>query len=88
MSMDEVKAQIKNPSTPMLELAVANILKHAVEKGDQLRAEWLLQRLLGKVKEHPDTMRMEHRFVVRDQEGTEQAEVVMAPRLHGDTEDS
>lgn len=40
--------------SPVLELLVARILLEAIKKGDQVRLEFLFQRLIGKVKEEFD----------------------------------
>jgi hypothetical protein len=42
---------VKTPGTPMIELVVASILAQAAQKGDQQRLEFVLQRMIGKVKD-------------------------------------
>jgi hypothetical protein len=48
---DELQAIVKNPETPMLEVMVASIMAQAATKGDQMRLEFVLARLIGKVKD-------------------------------------
>ena len=50
-SRAELKKIIETPGTPMIEVVVASILAQAALKGDQTRLEFVLSRLLGKVKE-------------------------------------
>lgn len=45
---------IKTPGTPMIELIAASILAQAAQKGDQARLEFVLQRMIGKVKDQID----------------------------------
>ncbi len=49
---EELQTIVKDPKTPMLEVMVASIMAQAATKGDQLRLEFVLARLIGKVKEH------------------------------------
>ncbi len=51
MDKDEVKASIQAPGTPMMELMVASIVAQAAQKGDHTRLEFVLQRMIGKVKD-------------------------------------
>lgn len=47
----ELRALIENPETPMFEMMLASIVAQAAQKGDQTRLEFILQRILGKVKD-------------------------------------
>jgi hypothetical protein len=47
----DFEAEIKRPGVPMLELMLASIVKAAAQKGDQLRLDFILNRVIGKVKE-------------------------------------
>lgn len=40
-----------NPETPAIERVLISILLEAIEKGDHSKAEWIAQRLIGKVKD-------------------------------------
>lgn len=51
MDRESVKAAINNPATPMMELMVASIVAQAAQKGDQQRLDFVLNRLVGKVKD-------------------------------------
>lgn len=54
MSPSELVQIKQNPKSTMLELMIHSILVNAVNKGDQQRLDFLLQRLIGKVKEKID----------------------------------
>lgn len=53
MSKDELKQAQSNPNANMLELLIGSVVTHAVNKGDQSRLGFLLERLssIGKVRE-------------------------------------
>jgi hypothetical protein len=52
MSKQELTAHLQNPNTPTLELMVGMVVKEAIVRGDQTRLNFLLDRIVGKVKEH------------------------------------
>jgi len=49
--VDQLIEFIQDKSNQVLETLVARVLLEAIRKGDHSRAEWVLQRLIGKVKE-------------------------------------
>ena len=49
LSKEELKDELELPSTTVLEHIVGSICLKAMEQGDPTRAEWLYQRLFGKV---------------------------------------
>lgn len=49
MNRDDILAAMKAKSTPMLELAIANIFAQSAERGDYARLAFLLDRAIGKV---------------------------------------
>lgn len=51
MDRGAVKAAISSESTPMMELMVASIVAQAAQKGDHQRLDFVLNRLVGKVKD-------------------------------------
>lgn len=51
LNRGELQVVIKAADTPMVELIVASILAQAAQKGDQQRKEWVVQRMIGKVKD-------------------------------------
>lgn len=51
LNMAELKAAYANPSTPARDLAVIKILEQSINKGDQQRLNFLLERTIGKVKD-------------------------------------
>lgn len=54
MDREAVKAAISSPGTPMMELMVASIVAQAAQKGDHLRLDFVLNRMIGKVKDEKD----------------------------------
>ena len=46
-----LKDALNDPDTPAIELAVVKILHESIKTGDQRRLEFILDRLIGKVKE-------------------------------------
>jgi hypothetical protein len=68
MSRDEVKAAIGAPSTPMMELMVASIVAQAAQKGDHQRLDFVLNRLVGKVKDQIEVKQVTP-FVIRHTTG-------------------
>lgn len=51
MNRDQINEAQKNPDAPMIELLVLSIISHGINKGDPMRLNFLLDRLIGKVKE-------------------------------------
>ena len=51
MTKGELVAAIKNDATPMMEVTVASIVLKAASGGDHLRLDFILNRLIGKVKD-------------------------------------
>lgn len=67
---EEFHKALASKSTKMIDLMVARIIELAVEKGDHQRLEFLLARMIGKVKEQIDvTGRVP--FVIRRRDGEE-----------------
>lgn len=54
MSKDKLTAHLKGLNTPTIELMIGSIIVQAVQKGDYLRAEFLLSRTIGKVPDKID----------------------------------
>lgn len=50
-SKEELMAVLKDPATIALELMVVSVLVKAINNGDQVRLQFLLDRLIGKVPE-------------------------------------
>lgn len=51
LKRDELQAFISNPDTPAGQLHVASVLAKGIKEGDPVRLDYLLNRLIGKVKE-------------------------------------
>jgi hypothetical protein len=69
LSKGEIEEKILNSSTPMLELLVASILKKGIDFGDHMRLSFLLDRLVGKVKEVVEHEGEGFRVIVEDYTG-------------------
>lgn len=58
MSSDEAKAALQRPDCPMIEKIVGTIIIKGIQGGDHARLGFLLDRILGKVK---DTVEIENK---------------------------
>lgn len=47
----ELKALLADPKTPLLELMIGKVVVKAISDGDYKRLDFLLDRMIGKVKE-------------------------------------
>ena len=54
MTKAEAKAIVLNPDTPLIEVLIASIVNKAVHQGDERRLTFILDRLIGKVKDTVD----------------------------------
>lgn len=54
MSRDELQSKIRRSSTPMLEVIIGQIVWKAAVEGDPKRLDFILDRVIGKVKEQID----------------------------------
>ena len=50
MTAERLRDRISDPTTPSLELAVATVLAAAIQKGDHVRLNAILDRLIGRPK--------------------------------------
>ncbi len=51
LDREALQAKIKDPKTPMIEMIAASIMAQAAQKGDHQRLDFILQRMIGKVKD-------------------------------------
>jgi hypothetical protein len=51
MDRDTMKARLADPDTPMMEIMIGSIVAKAAQNGDQQRLEFILTRIIGKVKD-------------------------------------
>lgn len=49
MSADEAEVRMKDKSLPLVELMIASVIHQAIARGDQLRLNFVLDRLIGRV---------------------------------------
>lgn len=54
MTKDQLQAHVKNPRVPMIELTVASIIHKAAVQGDERRLDFILNRMIGRVRERFD----------------------------------
>ncbi len=80
MTKDELKAAAKAPTTTVMELMIASIVASAIEKGDQMRLEFILARIIGKVRDQLE-LTGQVPFVIKKRDGTE---MVMGVKPEGE----
>lgn len=80
MTREEMQATLKDPATPMIEIMIGSIMAQGAQKGDQLRLEFVLNRIIGKVQDRIEVKTPEP-FVVHMSDG---GQVVMGARLKSD----
>jgi hypothetical protein len=69
LSASELKAVMASPETPMFEIMIASIIAQAAQKGDQMRLEFVLQRMIGKVKDQVE-LSTPKPFMISRRDGT------------------
>lgn len=52
MTPMQLKEILNAPNTPVFEVMIAQIVTKAAQQGDHMRLNFLLDRMVGKVKEH------------------------------------
>ena len=77
-SQEEMDAHVSQPDTPMIEHMVASIISLASTKGDQLRLDFILNRLIGKVKDQVE-LTLPKPFIVEKRDGTKLAMGIQEP---------
>ncbi len=70
LDKEALQARIKDPKTPMIEMIAASIMAQAAVKGDHLRLDFILQRMIGKVKDQIE-LSTPVPFVLRKRDGEE-----------------
>lgn len=71
LSDDEIKLRLADNSTPQLEKMIASIVTKAVDQGDQQRLTFLLDRLVGKVKDEVDVNLIPRPVIIERHDGSE-----------------
>jgi hypothetical protein len=55
LTPDQLKKKRQDPETTMLEHLILSVMSHGTSKGDPVRLDFFLNRLVGKVKEQVET---------------------------------
>jgi len=71
MTKDEISQSINDPTTPALEIMIGSIIAKAVSHGDPVRLNFLLDRLIGKVKDELDVTVIPRPVIIERHDGTE-----------------
>ena len=82
---ETLQKAIKNPSTPVMELMVASIMAQAIRLGDQQRLEFILSRLIGKVKDQIEVTAVKP-YVINNLDGTQTVLGASPPMLEAANE--
>ncbi len=70
MTPGEIGASLSNANTPYIDRIVAQILMQAAEKGDHQRLDFILTRLVGKVKEQVEVTGTTSHFIISRPDGS------------------
>ena len=54
MSVEELGEVVKNSKLPVLDMLIARVLATGIQKADQSRFNFILERMIGKVKDEVD----------------------------------
>lgn len=71
LSSEEISERMTDRTTPALEKMVGSIIQKAVDQGDQQRLTFLLDRLVGKVKDELDITVIPRPVIIERSDGTE-----------------
>ena len=69
LTKDQLKMRLENPIATMIELLVGGIVARATKEQDYMRAEFLLNRIIGKTKINEDTPQMKP-VIITTKDGT------------------
>lgn len=84
MDVKDIEAYLSKPGVTAGERLVASIVVSAIKTGDAAKAEWLLSRLVGKVKEEVEIAAKP--FIAEYRDGTAEVMGVADPKvLEGET---
>lgn len=64
LSMPEIMALLKDPTTKSLDLMILSVLARAIKDGDEKRLGWILEKLFGRSKEQIDVNLTQSKKVV------------------------
>lgn len=68
MNISELESYTQDSSVPAIEVILASILQRAIRDGDHTRLDFILNRLIGKVKEKID-VDLPKPFIIQDLSG-------------------
>ena len=87
MDVKDIEAYLAKPGVTAGERLVASIVVSAIKTGDAAKAEWLLSRLVGKVKEEVEIAAKP--FIAEYRDGTAEVMGVADPKvIEGETVES
>ncbi len=69
MPKNDLQVILKSPNIPMMELMVASIVAKAATGGDHLRLDFILNRIIGKVKDKIEVTAVKP-YVINNLDGT------------------
>jgi len=69
MPKNDLQVILKSPNIPMMELMVASIVAKAATGGDHLRLDFILNRIIGKVKDKIEVAAVKP-YVINNLDGT------------------
>ena len=72
MTKEEITKKLQDPKSTTLELIVMTIIHKAVKDGDQHRLDFLLNRLIGKVKDEVDVNVYPKPTIIQKRDGTQE----------------
>jgi uncharacterized protein DUF5681 len=67
MDREALQARLKEPSAPMIEVIIGSIIAKAATGSDQMRLAFLLDRMIGKIKEPAQDLNFNFSLLPRDQ---------------------
>lgn len=71
LSDEEIKTRLLDNKTPQLEKMIASIVCKAIDSGDQQRLTFILDRLVGKVKDEVDVNLIPRPVIIERHDGSE-----------------
>jgi len=83
MNNEELKTVLEDKEAPILDQIVGRILLRAVKDGDHTRFDFILNRLLGKITEHKEEVKIEP-FIIESFDGMRRIELGVKQVINND----